>query len=201
RLSVAAVGRLGREIAQGLSIAHTKGMIHRDIKPANVWLEHGIERVKLLDFGLARQEDGADLLSQDGAIFGTPAYMSPEQTEGGTLDGRSDLFSLGAVLYECATGSRPFQGKTLMAALRAVCAQDPLPAHMVNPSVPVQMSMLIAQMLAKKPEKRPPSAQAVVLTFQVIEKSFATRSYHNATAEWSPTFVRRRPRWPWLAAA
>src|SRR5262249_37754850 len=103
-LSPADVMRIGREIALGLDAAHRKGLIHRDIKPGNIWLESDGDRVKILDFGLARQVGTDTQITQEGVVVGTPAYMSPEQGRGLPLDGRSDLFSLGCVLYRMSTG-------------------------------------------------------------------------------------------------
>ena len=128
RLSVGELQRIGREVAAGLAAAHAVGLVHRDVKPANIWLEAGTGRVKLLDFGLAKptEEEGTDAnLTDTGAVMGTPHYMSPEQAEGKPVDSRTDLFSLGAVLYHAATGQRPFQGDTKLAVLIAVTTETP----------------------------------------------------------------------------
>ena len=160
-LPPAEVARIGREAALGLSAAHARGLVHRDVKPANLWLESPTYRVKVLDFGLARVPDAADRLTQTGAVFGTPAYMAPEQANGEQVDGRADLFGLGAVLYRAATGKPAFEGKTLTAILRAVAEHSPPPPHEVNPSVPAALSDLIMRLLAKNPTDRPASARAV----------------------------------------
>src|SRR5262249_8373354 len=119
KLPIPEVLRIGREMAEGLAAAHAAGLIHRDVKPGNTWLEGepgkgglGGERgrVKLLDFGLARSTAEASTLTQSGAIVGTPAYMAPEQAQGRKVDARCDLFSLGCVLYQLATGEMPFKG-------------------------------------------------------------------------------------------
>src|SRR5262249_40170813 len=103
--------RIGYECARGLEAAHAHGLIHRDIKPGNIWLEIPDSRVKILDFGLARPNATEDVrLTKTGAIMGTPAYMAPEQAEADAVDGRSDLFSLGCVLYQLVTGNAPFRG-------------------------------------------------------------------------------------------
>src|SRR5207249_3762400 len=113
------VVRIAREVADGLAAAHEHGLIHRDVKPANVWLEAHSQRAKILDFGLARSAGGHSGLTQTGGVVGTPEFMSPEQARGEDLDGRSDLFSLGAVLYSLCTGQKPFHGNSVMAVLTA----------------------------------------------------------------------------------
>src|SRR5262249_39317056 len=101
-LQIHEVLRIGMQTASGLAAAHTHGLVHRDVKPANILLENGVERVKLTDFGLARAADDASL-TQSGTVAGTPSFMSPEQAEGKSVDHRSDLFSLGSVLYAMCT--------------------------------------------------------------------------------------------------
>src|SRR5262249_51642112 len=105
-LGVKEILRIGMQIAEGLAAAHKHGKVHRDIKPANILLENGVERVKITDFGLARAVDDASV-TQSGTVAGTPMYMSPEQAEGLPIDKRSDLFSLGTVLYAMCTGHSP----------------------------------------------------------------------------------------------
>ena len=100
--------RIGRQVAEGLAAAHEQGLIHRDIKPANILLENGVERVKITDFGLARAADDV-AITRTGEVSGTPQYMSPEQARGEHVDQRSDLFSLGCVLYAMCTGRPPFR--------------------------------------------------------------------------------------------
>jgi len=160
--------RIARETATGLEAARKRGLIHRDIKPANLWLEEETGRVKILDFGLARAADGDAQLTTPGAILGTPAYMAPEQA-GGVADHRADLFSLGCVLYRMATGEAPFKGTDSISTLMAVVTEEPPPPHQVRPGLPRGLSELVMRMLAKKPEGRPASAQAVVEAIRAIE--------------------------------
>ena len=160
-LPVADVVRIGREIAAGLSAAHATGLVHRDMKPANVWLDADTGRARVLDFGLARKGDGTDALTEAGKLQGTPAYMAPEQIDGLPTDARADLFALGAILYECATGRRAFPGETITAILKAVATHTPAPPAAVNPSVPPELSALIMRLLAKNPAARPASAAEV----------------------------------------
>jgi serine/threonine protein kinase len=156
-LAVKEVLRIGMQAARGLAAAHAQGLIHRDVKPANILLENGVERVKLTDFGLARTADDASL-SQSGVIAGTPLYMSPEQARGEPLDGRSDLFSLGSVLYATCTGGSPFQAGNTMAVLKRVCEDVPRPIREVNPDVPDWLAAVVDRLLAKEPAQRFQSA-------------------------------------------
>jgi serine/threonine protein kinase len=152
--------RIGLQIAEGLAAAHRQGLIHRDIKPANILLENGIERVKITDFGLARTVDDASL-TQSGYIAGTPLYMSPEQARGEPLDHRSDLFSLGSVLYALCTGYPPFQAPNSMAVLKQVCEDTPRPLREINPAVPDWLETLITRLHAKNPANRFAAASEV----------------------------------------
>ena len=140
RLPLAEVLRVGREVAEGLAAAHARGLIHRDIKPANVWLEQGRGRVRIVDFGLARGSEPDAQFTQAGAVIGTPAYMAPEQAAGDAVDARSDLFSLGSVLYRAATGEPPFGGKDTLSVLNALATRTPTPPHRIVPSLPWMFS-------------------------------------------------------------
>jgi len=129
-------------------------------------------RVKLLDFGLARHQQGDEQLTQSGAIVGTPAYMSPEQAQGRDLDARTDLFSLGGVLYRMLTGRLPFQGTDVLSILRSLAVDTPPPARSLNEEVPTELSALIADLLQKDREKRPASAAAVAARLAQIESTW-----------------------------
>ena len=160
QLSLKEILRIGLQIAEGLAAAHRHGLIHRDVKPANILLENGVERVKLTDFGLARAGDDASL-SQTGVVAGTPMYMSPEQAEGEPVDCRSDLFSLGSVLYAMCTGRPPFRAPTAVAVLKRVCEATPRPIREINPDLPPWLEELVARLHSKTPADRGASAQAV----------------------------------------
>lgn len=168
RLSAPEVVRIGGEIAEGLAAAHKRGLIHRDVKPANIWLEGERSRVKILDFGLARAAADDANLTQPGAIAGTPAYMAPEQVQGGAIDNRSDLFGLGCVLYHLCTGESPFKGNGALQILRSVECDQPKAPHEVSPDVPPALSAFIMQLLAKKPEERPKSAEEVIKAIREV---------------------------------
>jgi serine/threonine protein kinase len=162
-LPIPQVMRIGAELAEGLAAVHEKGLVHRDLKPSNVWLEAPNGRVKLLDFGLARDPGADDRVTRTGAVVGTPAYMSPEQVNGLDLDARSDLFSLGSILYKAATGRSAFAASTLTATLRAVGEDQPTPACNVNPTVPASLSELIERLHRKNPAERPRSSSETAL--------------------------------------
>ena len=145
--------RIGIQIAAGLSAAHAQGLVHRDIKPANILLENGLSRVQITDFGLARAAHDANL-TQTSVITGTPHFMSPEQAEGDTIDHRSDLFSLGSVLYFMATGQMPFTGTTTMGVLRKVCKATPARIRELNPLIPQRLESVIDKLMEKSPDDR-----------------------------------------------
>ncbi len=153
--------RLGRETALGLHAAHAKKLIHRDIKPANIWLEAPGAKVKILDFGLARQSESDAELTGTGAVLGTPAYMAPEQASGEPVDHRCDLFSLGVLLYRLTTGKLPFCGPTALATITALVTREPTPVPALRPDCPAGLADLIGRLLAKDRDRRPPTAQAV----------------------------------------
>jgi serine/threonine-protein kinase len=168
-LPVTDVLRIGMQAAQGLAAAHAQGLVHRDVKPANILLEHGVERVLLTDFGLARAVDDASLTSS-GIIAGTPPYMSPEQAKGETLDHRTDLFSLGSVLYAACTGHGPFRADTPMGVLRRICDTRPRPLREANPDVAPWFASIVHRLLAKKREDRFQSASEVA---ELLERCLA----------------------------
>ena len=159
-LGVKEVLRIGMQIAEGLAVAHKQGLVHRDIKPANILLDNGVERVKLTDFGLARAVDDASI-TQSGTVAGTPMYMSPEQAEGLPIDHRSDLFSLGTVLYTMCTGRTPFRASGTHAVLKRVIDASPRPIREINNEIPDWLCHIIARLHARRPEDRFQTAQEV----------------------------------------
>ena len=179
-LPIAETVRIGKEIAEGLAAAHEQGMIHRDIKPANIWLEGDRRKVKILDFGLARIADDSSHLTHSGAVVGTPAYMAPEQARGDVVDGRADLFSLGCILYQMCTGTRPFIGENTMAILSSLALDDPKPPKQANPDVPAALSELVMKLLEKKPADRYGSAREVADALAALERGTAASSTGSA---------------------
>lgn len=153
------------QVADGLSAAHGKGLIHRDVKPSNILLGEGIERLKLTDFGLARAVDDVGL-TRSGTLAGTPEYMSPEQARGESIDHRSDLFSLGSVLYAMCTGRPPFSSDSCYGVLRRIVEEQPQPISRFNPDVPRWLSELVDHLMAKEPNRRPASADEIAKTLR-----------------------------------
>lgn len=152
--------RIGQQVASGLAAAHEQGLVHRDIKPANILLEDGVERVTLTDFGLARAVDDASM-TRSGVIAGTPQYMSPEQARGENVDARSDLFSLGSVMYAMCTGRPPFRAETSFGILRRITDTEPRPIREVNPNIPEWLDRIIQRLLAKSLDDRIQTASHV----------------------------------------
>jgi serine/threonine protein kinase len=156
--------RIGMEVALGLKALHQRGVIHRDLKPGNIWLqdrrrEKLPERVKILDFGVARVGQRDDQLTE--GFVGTAAYASPEQAAGLKVDKRTDLFSLGTVLYQMVTGHLPFLGDSRDAVLQQVRTQEPIPVGQRVADVPAALSDLIQRLHAKDPQQRFASADEV----------------------------------------
>ncbi|MGA9353310.1 MAG: protein kinase [Terriglobales bacterium] len=143
--------RIAEELAEALDYAHAQGVVHRDIKPANILVTKD-GQAKIGDFGIAQLD--LTHMTLPGRVLGTPAYMSPEQLEGEQVDGRSDLFSLGAILYTALTGYRPFQGNSATTVCFKVANRDPLQATSLAPELPQEMDAMIARALAKDPAKR-----------------------------------------------
>jgi len=145
------------EVATALAVAHRKGVIHGDVKPANILITED-ERIKLTDFGMARL---ASRDSKDTPLLGSPAYWCPEQIVGKPQDARSDIFSLGVVMYEMVTGHRPFDADSLQGICAKILSSTPLPPSHANPSVPVAFNELIASCLEKDPARRCASAETL----------------------------------------
>ncbi|MDR3703745.1 MAG: serine/threonine-protein kinase, partial [Candidatus Sulfopaludibacter sp.] len=159
RMPVGEALEIARQIAAGLARAHERGILHRDIKPGNVIVARdGVTRI--IDFGLAKSSDATATL--DGSTKGTPLYMSPEQAAGKALDCRTDLWSLGAVLYEMLAGRPPFDGEGHLAAMNAIVHAEPAKLRTLRPDVPLQVEAIVAKALEKEPARRYQSAREMV---------------------------------------
>jgi eukaryotic-like serine/threonine-protein kinase len=150
---------IGERVADTLAAAHAAGIVHRDIKPGNIMVTTD-DRVKVLDFGIARTSD-AVTLTQTASVLGTAPYMSPEQAMGQPADARSDIYSLGCVLYEMLTGKPPFMGEVAAAVLHQHVRVAPKPPGEINRNVSPALDALVLEMLAKRPEDRPQTAAEV----------------------------------------
>jgi eukaryotic-like serine/threonine-protein kinase len=150
---VATILRVASQLAEGLAAAHRRGLVHRDIKPANVLVGKNIDRIWITDFGLARAADSVTL-TRTGVIAGTPHYMSPEQARGEPIDHRSDLFSLGCVLYFLSVGRPPFDAENTLAVLHKIVSQDAIPLASLRHDLPPSFVNLVHQLLARKAVKR-----------------------------------------------
>lgn len=153
------------QMAEALAFAHEHGVIHRDIKPANVVVTGHRGRIKLTDFGIAHLTNSGH--TQAGQMLGSPRYMSPEQAMGREVDGRSDIFSLGAVLYEMLTARYAFDGSSLAAIVYCVINEAPVPATSLRPQLPAPLADLLARMLNKSPQARP-DARALVSALHAL---------------------------------
>lgn len=166
-----AVG-LAIRIASALAAAHARGIVHRDVKPSNVFLVGGApEAAKVLDFGLAQAAAGGARLTQTGSVLGTPGYMAPEQAQGsrGRVNARADVFSLGALLFECLTGKPAFEGEGVMAILARLLLEDAPRVRSLRPDVPRALDSLVARMLSRVAEARPSDGAEVLRALEGID--------------------------------
>ena len=190
------------QIARALEAAHAKGIVHRDLKPANVLLgDDG--RVRVLDFGLARREqpeaegsheDTLTALTRQGAIVGTVPYMSPEQVSGKTVDHRTDLFSLGVIVYQMATGRHPFAGESATHTMSAILRDTPAPIGELRAELPEALGRIVAHLLEKNPARRFQSAGEVRAEFEALRREVESGAVQSAAAA-----VQRPRRRAWLA--
>ncbi len=211
-LSVTEVITFSRQAAAALAAAHAQGIVHRDIKPANIFVSQparGTKQIKILDFGLAKQQGVGDLqdsgeatatfgglatsagtdggranpdLTSPGSTLGTVAYMSPEQARGELLDARTDLFSLGVVIYEMATGSKPFVGQSTAELFVALLTKDPVPVSAANPAMPAELDGIVAKLLAKEKEQRYQTAEEVLQDLEAVDAQASHASSGKVTA-------------------
>jgi serine/threonine protein kinase len=207
-LPLARLLQLAIPLADAVSAAHQKGITHRDLKPANVMVRAD-GRVKVLDFGLAKLLELAPVdvaasglptegLTGEGRIVGTVAYMSPEQAEGKRTDPRSDVFSLGVMLYEMATGERPFKGDTTISTMTSILRDTPRAITDINPELPRDLALIVRRCLAKNPDQRTQSARD--LRNQLEDLQHTVDSGELFPPATTPRVPRGRSSWRWVAA-
>jgi serine/threonine-protein kinase len=176
------------QMAEALAFAHEHGVIHRDIKPANVVVTQPRGRVKLTDFGIAHLINSNQ--TQTGQMLGSPRYMSPEQAMGRAVDGRSDIFSLGAVLYEMLTGRYAFDGESLPNIIYRVISEMPVPAETLRPQIPAELAALLARMLSKDPQDRPDASELVKALHALAVSAPAAQPVAPPHPGHSPAFLK-----------
>lgn len=160
-LSIEEILSYSAQIARGLAAIHDRGIVHRDIKPANVMIEEHTLTAKISDFGLARGREHVNL-TQAGMLVGSPLFMSPEQLDGHPVDPRSDLFSLGSVLYGIAVGQLPFDAPNVTTIFRKIVLENPVEPIQIRPELPVEFNTLVMALLRKNPRERIADARSVV---------------------------------------
>lgn len=190
---VATILRIASQMAEGLAAAHRRGLIHRDIKPGNILVGQNVDRVWITDFGLARAADSITL-TRTGVIAGTPHYMSPEQARGESIDHRSDLFSLGCVLYFLAVGRPPFDAENTLAVLHQIVSKPAAPLSMHRDDLPPSYVTLVSRLLHRSPDRRPESAAAVS---ESLDR--AQREFNDGRTAKKPMLNWHRDRW-WAGA-
>src|SRR5713101_4278834 len=208
-LTVEQVLKYGIEICEGLEKAHRSGVVHRDLKPGNIMLTK--TGAKLMDFGLAKASvaspaatsgltatlttpPGSHPLTAQGMVVGTFQYMAPEQVEGKEADARSDIFALGAVLYEMATGKRAFEGKTPASAMAAVLEREPAPISSLQPTAPPALERLVKTCLDKDPDERWQTAHDVKLQLRQISEGRSHAGTASSTSVVTPLATRKNNR-------
>jgi len=160
RLDTDSTLAIARQLADALECAHEQGIIHRDLKPENLLLDSaGV--LKVMDFGVARLAERTTTLTQAGMVVGTPTYMAPEQLLAEEVDGRSDLYSVGVILYECLTGRAPFEAKSPISLIAKVLNETAVAPEVVKPDVSHSISELVMRLLSKDPKQRPQTAKAL----------------------------------------
>ncbi len=189
-LGVIETVRVGIQIARGLAAAHRQGVVHRDVKPSNILLDPGVERVRVADFGLARAATD-HTQTETGTLLGTPHYMSPEQVRCDEIDGRSDLFSLGSVLYVACTGKTPFNADTVYSLMQKIANDEPLPPSHGNGEIPNWLDALVMRLLSKNPDCRFADANELA---DVLERELAHLQQPETTPapsrDWMPPVQR-----------
>ena len=190
-LSIDKIVDIAAQIADGLAYAHENGIVHRDIKPANIMLvRDGI--AKITDFGIAQTPTGSRTLA--GTILGSPKYMAPEQVLGKAVDGRSDLFSLGVVLYEMLTGESPFNGDNINTTMYRILNETPVPPKTLTPRIPDVFDAIVAKLLAKHPDERYQNARELAIDLRNYKNLPISNPASVAFDQSAPQNLKAKPR-------
>ncbi|HET7511005.1 MAG TPA: serine/threonine-protein kinase, partial [Solirubrobacterales bacterium] len=193
-LSLREVLRIVRQVADALDFAHRQGIVHRDIKPSNILLDSA-GRVKVADFGIAKVTGQSTELTVAGSVMGSPQYLSPEQIRGDDLDGRSDIFSLGVVLYELLSKKRPFDGDTITTLVYQILHHEPPPISALR-AVPERLEGLLRRMLAKSRDERFATAGEVAAEIVAVERELSDETLSAPAADLPAQATQALPKRP-----
>ncbi len=185
RLPLERAASIAAQVADALDFAHKNSVVHRDIKPANIMIEPG-DRVKVTDFGIAKVTNSVDHLTATGSLLGTPSYMSPEQARGSALDGRSDLFAVGAVFYEMLAGTKAFRGESITGLIFKIIAEEPTPIREVDANLPDEVSRILSKALSKAPETRYQNGRELADDLLTLTRAGSTPTVRQAEVATSP---------------
>jgi serine/threonine-protein kinase len=188
RLPVDRAAALAAQVADALDFAHQHNVVHRDIKPANIMVEPG-DRVKVTDFGIAKVTDSAEHLTATGSLLGTPSYMSPEQARGSAIDGRSDLFAVGAIIYEMVAGKKAFRGDSITGLIFKIITEEPLPLREQDPEIPEELVRIVARAMAKDPAARYQTGRELADDVLALARPGSTPTLRQSEAATAPGFV------------
>ena len=192
RLPLERAASLAAQVADALHFAHKSGVVHRDIKPANIMVE-AVDRVKVTDFGIAKWSESGEHLTMTGSLLGTPSYMSPEQARGGEIDGRSDLFSVGCVLYEMLAGKKAFRGESITALIFKIITEEPLPIRELAHDVPDGMVQIIQKALSKTPDARYQTGQELAADLLAFTRPGTTPTLRQSETPTVPPTILSAP--------
>jgi len=196
KLSPIKIVNIGMQLASALDYAHSKGVVHRDIKPDNIMLGADDQSIKIADFGIARMDEVSSSDStQVGMMLGTPRYMSPEQASGLPVDGRSDLFTVGVILYEMITGQKAFDAESMPTLIMQIVQKDPVPIRQLNSSTPAGLQKITNKLLQKNPDKRFQSGQEL---YAALDRELATLK---DSAEEQRGYLPMQVKWTAIMAA
>jgi len=188
---------IGSQLGSALHYAHSRGVVHRDIKPSNIVCDESTNTVKITDFGIAHFEDN-ELTHQTrvGDVVGTPQYMSPEQVSAGKVDGRSDLFSVGVILYQLVSGQKPFGGDSVASLMYQIIHTEPKPLQQIDPKIPMQIRRIVERLLKKNPNERFQTGQELVNAIALAQRELEESTNKKARQRIVPIRVK----WSFLMA-